>query len=49
MKTLNGGGKVWAGQADDPFFLDLGGIEGMLHISELGYARVEMRKGADRA
>jgi hypothetical protein len=31
-------GKVWAGQADDPFFLDLGGIGDLLHIRAQGTA-----------
>lgn len=31
-------GKVWAGQADDPFFLDLGGIGDLLNIRAQGTA-----------
>jgi len=38
VKTLSGGGKVWAGQADDPFFLDLGGIGDLLNIRAQGSA-----------
>jgi hypothetical protein len=34
----DGAGKVWAGQADDPFFLDLGGIGDLLHIRAQGTA-----------
>jgi hypothetical protein len=32
IKSLPGGGKVFAGQADDPFFVDLGGAFDAIHI-----------------
>jgi hypothetical protein len=31
-RSLHGGGKVFAGQADDPFFVDLGGAFDAIHI-----------------
>jgi hypothetical protein len=37
-RFAGGTAKVWAGQADDPFFLDLGGIGDLLHIRAQGSA-----------
>ena len=35
VKNLSGGGKVFAGQSDDPFFVDLGGLFDLLTIRTL--------------